>query len=170
MESPPKHLLSPISHLLSPICILCLVVLDQASKYLVRARFSLHESLSVVRGLFNLTYVQNRGAAWGILSGWRYAFVVLAVAMLAAMGRYRSKVFGDGPVGRASFILLFAGIVGNLIDRAALGYVVDFLDFHWGVHHFPAFNVADSCICVGVGLYALASFAGNGERGTGNGG
>ena len=153
----------------SPLWVFCLVILDQATKWLVRAHFALHESRPVIRGFFNLAYVQNRGAAWGILSGWRYAFVALAVAMLAAIGRYRSKIFGDGPIGRVSFMLLFAGIVGNLIDRAVLGYVVDFLDFHWGVHHFPAFNVADSCICVGVGLYAFASFAGNGERGTGNG-
>ncbi len=150
--------------------ILGLVAFDQVTKWLVRAHFDLHESRSVILGLFNLTYVRNRGAAWGILSGWRYALAALAVAMLAAMCRYRAKFFGDGLLGRASFILLFAGIVGNFIDRAALGYVVDFLDFHWGVHHFPAFNVADSCICVGVGLYALASLRlGNGEREPGNG-
>ena len=143
--------------LLSPVLIVCLVALDQATKWLVRAHFALHESRPVIRGFFNLAYVQNRGAAWGILSGWRYALAALAAVMLAAMCRYRAKVFGDGFLGRASFILLFAGIVGNFIDRTVLGYVVDFLDFHWGVHHFPAFNVADSCICVGVGLYALAS-------------
>ena len=148
-----------ISYLLSPILICCLVVFDQATKCLVRARFLLHESRPVIRGFFNLTYVQNRGAAWGILSGWRIVLVALAAVMLFVLARYRTKIFGSRVIGRVSFVLLVAGIVGNVIDRAWLGYVVDFLDFYVGTSHFPAFNVADSCICVGVGLYALASLA-----------
>ena len=143
-----------ISYLLS---IVSLVVLDQVTKCLVRAHFALHESRSVIRGFFSLTYVRNRGAAWGILAGWRVAFVVLAAAMLCVLARYREKLFGTSAIGRVSFVLLVAGIIGNVIDRVWLGYVVDFLDFYVGSRHFPAFNVADSCICVGVGLYMLAS-------------
>ena len=165
-----KYLLSPISYLLSPIFICCLVVLDQTTKCLVRAHFALHESRSVIHGFFSLTYVQNRGAAWGILAGWRIALVALAAVMLFVLARYREKIFGTHAIGRVSFVLLVAGIIGNVIDRVWLGYVVDFLDFYLGTSNFPAFNVADSCICIGVGLYMLASFAmGKREKGTGNG-
>ncbi len=151
----PKNLLSVICYLLS---IISLVALDQVTKWLVRAHFAIHESRPVIRGFFSLTYVQNRGAAWGILAGWRIALVALAAVMLFVLARYREKIFGSRAIGRVSFILLVAGIIGNVIDRVWLGYVVDFLDFYIGASHFPAFNVADSCICVGVGLYMLASF------------
>ena len=164
-----KYPLSPISYLLSPIFVCCLVVLDQATKYLVRRHFALHESRPVIEGFFSLTYVQNRGAAWGILAGWRVALVALAAVMLFVLARYREKIFGPRAIGRVSFVLLVAGIIGNVIDRVFLGYVVDFLDFYVGASHFPAFNVADSCICVGVGLYMLASLVmGNREEGIGS--
>ena len=145
--------------MMTALFILLLVALDQATKHVVRASFALHESRPVIPGFFSLTYVQNRGAAWGILSGWGFLLVALAVVMLVVLARYRAKIFGDGLLGRIAFILLAAGIIGNLIDRAVLGYVVDFLDFYVGASHFPAFNVADSCICVGVGLYMVASLA-----------
>ena len=145
--------------MMTALFILLLVALDQATKHVVRASFALHESRPVIPGFFSLTYVQNRGAAWGILSGWGFLLVALAVVMLVVLARYRAKIFGDGLLGRIAFILLAAGIIGNLIDRAVLGYVVDFLDFFAGQSHFPAFNVADSCICVGVGLYMVASLA-----------
>lgn len=143
--------------MMTALFILLLVALDQATKHVVRASFALHESRPVIPGFFSLTYVQNRGAAWGILSGWGFLLVALAVVMLVVLARYRAKIFGDGLLGRIAFILLAAGIIGNLIDRAVLGYVVDFLDFFVGQSHFPAFNVADSCICVGVGIYLLQS-------------
>ena len=145
--------------MMTALFILLLVALDQATKHVVRASFALHEFRPVIPGFFSLTYVQNRGAAWGILSGWGFLLVALAVVMLVVLARYRAKIFGDGLLGRIAFILLSGGIIGNLIDRAVLGYVVDFLDFYAGQSHFPAFNVADSCICVGVGLYMVASLA-----------
>ena len=153
---PHKYLLSVIYYLLS---IISLVSLDQVSKWLVRTHFALHESHPVIRGFFSLTYVRNRGAAWGILSGWRIILVALAAVMLFVLARYRTRIFGTRAIGRVSFVLLVAGIIGNVIDRVWLGYVVDFLDFYIRTSHFPAFNVADSCICIGVGLYALASLA-----------
>ena len=162
---PHKYLLSVI-YLLS---IISLVSLDQLSKLRIRRHFALHESRPVIHGFFSITYVQNRGAAWGILAGWRVALVALAAVMLFVLARYREKIFGTHAIGRVSFVLLFAGIIGNVIDRVWLGYVVDFLDFFMGASHFPAFNVADSCICVGVGLYMLASLAmGKREQGIGN--
>jgi signal peptidase II len=150
--------------------IVALMAADQAAKWVVRALMPLGRSRPVVDGFFDIAYVRNEGAAWGMLAGWRYAFVALAVAMLAFFWGKRSKVFGEGRLGAVSLVLLTAGIAGNTIDRMVFGYVTDFLDFHWGVHHFPVFNVADMCICIGAGLYVLASLAdGAGKRGAGNG-
>lgn len=132
-----------------------LVALDQGTKFLVRRAFEPGESLPVVAGLFNLTYVRNEGAAWGILQGWGLFLVALAIAMFVFLAVRRRQVFGEGRLAAAAFILLLAGIAGNVLDRLFLRYVVDFLDFYHGAWHFPAFNVADSCICVGVGLFLL---------------
>ncbi|PKN15637.1 MAG: signal peptidase II [Deltaproteobacteria bacterium HGW-Deltaproteobacteria-3] len=125
--------------------LLAVVVLDQATKALIMERFAMFELLPVIPGLFNLTYLTNTGAAFGMLAGaqtiWRQVFFV-GVAVLAlgvAIG------------------LIAGGAVGNLIDRLRFGAVVDFLDFYVGSHHWPAFNVADSAICVGVGLFILGS-------------
>ncbi len=161
-----KNILSIFFHLVPSFL---LIALDQAAKYVVRTNFALHESRPVISGFFSLTYVQNRGAAWGVLSGWGLLLVALAVVMLAVLARYRRTIFGDGAFGRISFVLLIAGIIGNLIDRVVLGHVVDFLDFHVGQSHFPAFNVADSCICVGVGLYMISSFRVEGQKAKGKG-
>ena len=125
-----------------PLVVAILVaVSDQIAKECVRAAFRLHEILPVVPGFFNLTYVRNTGAAWGMFSGQN---LLLALPP----GRMRGWVLG----------LLAGGIAGNLIDRVRLDYVVDFLDFHAGASHFPAFNIADMAISCGVGLYLLATW------------
>ena len=136
---------------------LCVVLLDQASKEWVRGAFSLHESVPVIPGLFHLTYVRNTGAAWGMFSGQNIALSALALVMLAVLVVFRRKILPPGRVHRVALGLLCGGIVGNLFDRLRLDYVVDFLDFFHRGWHFPAFNVADSAICVGVGIYALGT-------------
>ena len=113
---------------------------------------------SVIPGLLNFTFVRNQGAAWGILQGWHLVLAALAVAMLVVLAVFRKKIFGSGRLATSVFVLLFAGIAGNFIDRVFLGYVVDFIDFFHGDWHFPAFNIADSCICIGVFLYMFRSF------------
>lgn len=135
-----------------------LLILDQVTKHLVWSRFALGESIPVIEGFFSLTYVRNIGAAWGIMSGWGWLLISLAVAMLVFVTLCRVRLFGDGRLGDAVFLLLFSGITGNLFDRIRLGYVVDFLDFFHGNWHFPAFNVADICICVSVGLYFIQQY------------
>lgn len=132
-----------------------ILVLDQLTKYLVWSRFALGESIPLINDLFSLTYVRNIGAAWGILSGWGILLILLAVGMLVFITLCRTRVFGDGKLAETIYVLLFSGITGNLFDRIRLGYVVDFLDFYHGDWHFPAFNVADICICVSVGLYLI---------------
>lgn len=133
-------------------------VLDQLAKFWVQSRFLYAEELRIVPGLFSLHYIRNTGAAWGMLSGWRYLLVFFSIAMLALILRQRRTMFYPHPGGRLAVGLLAGGIIGNLIDRVRLGYVVDFLDFYHGQWHFPAFNIADSAICVGVGLYLLGQF------------
>jgi signal peptidase II len=131
-------------------------LLDQAIKVLIIGHFHLYESVPVVPGVFDLRYIQNTGAAWGIFAGGHYWLAALSVAVLAALVYFRKLFFNGKRIDGISFGLMIGGIVGNFIDRVRLNYVVDFLDFHWGAHHFPAFNVADAAICCGVGLYLLS--------------
>ena len=136
---------------------LCIVLIDQASKEWVRGAFSLHDSIPVVPGFFNLTYIRNTGAAWGMFSGQNLALAVLAFAMLVLLVVFRRKLLPPGQPHRVALGLLCGGIAGNLFDRLRLDYVTDFLDFHVRTWHFPSFNVADSAICVGVGIDVLGT-------------
>ncbi|MEI6516848.1 MAG: signal peptidase II [bacterium] len=133
-----------------------IVILDQVTKHQVTVRFYLGESLPVIPGCFNLVHVRNTGAAWGMFGGYHFLLVGLSLAVLVVLIFYRRSFLTDSLVHRLSLGLMIGGIIGNLLDRIRLQYVVDFLDFHWQTHHFPAFNVADSAICVGVGLYMLS--------------
>ena len=132
-----------------------ILVLDQVTKLYVDANFRLHESVPVIDGLFSLTYVRNKGAAFGILadSAVRIPFFITVsiVAMLGILW-YIRRIRNDQKLAVFSLSLVFAGAVGNLIDRIRLGEVIDFLDVYWQSYHWPAFNVADSAICVGVTL------------------
>ena len=137
-----------------------ITLLDQWTKLAVRRGFALGESVPVWPGFFHLTYLRNTGAAWGVLGGQNTALILLSIAMLALMLRYRRHFLADTASHRIALGLLLGGITGNLLDRVRLGYVVDFLDFFAGPHHWPAFNVADAAICCGVGLYLLTSWRG----------
>ena len=139
---------------------LAVVVLDQATKVLVDGFMELHESRPVVEGLVHLTYVRNRGAAFGILAeaGLPFQselFVAVSLAALLAIGLYAWRLPASSRLPQWALALIMGGALGNLIDRTRLGYVIDFVDVFWGPHHWPAFNVADSCISVGVALLIL---------------
>jgi signal peptidase II len=142
------------------VIVLVVVVLDQVTKALVRDALALHESLEVIPGLLDLTRVHNTGAAFGMLNGVDFAFktVVMSMIALAALGGigwYALSVpLGDG-LARAGIAGVVGGAIGNLIDRATAGYVLDFVDAYWGSWHFWAFNVADAAITVGVGCMIL---------------
>lgn len=137
------------------------LILDQLTKLWVIQSFSLGESISVVQGFFNFTYVRNTGAAFGILADAHPAFRVpffLAVPFIAlfVIGYLFKKIPDGETLVPVALALVTGGAVGNLIDRIVHGYVIDFLDFHWKYQsHFPAFNIADSGICVGIGLLML---------------
>lgn len=137
------------------------LVIDQATKLYIHASMTLHQSIPVVDGLFSITYVRNKGAAFSFLSNasWRIPFfvaitLVAMVVLIVALKRMRD----DQRMAQAALAMIFSGAVGNLIDRLRMGEVIDFLDAYWRGHHWPAFNVADSLICVGVALVALDMF------------
>lgn len=134
-------------------------VLDQAIKFLVQHHFHVGEYVAVIPGLVDLHYIRNTGAAWGLLAGFSHVLVLVSLAMLVILVVFRRSIMTDSLVHRYATGLMIGGIVGNLIDRVRLRYVVDFIDCYWrvrsGPHHFPAFNIADTAICIGVGLYIL---------------
>ncbi len=108
---------------------------------------------------FNLSYVENRGCAWGMFQGHVWPLAAFGMVALAAVLWKRKAIFPRGVAGTIAELALYAGILGNLVDRLVLGYVVDMFDFHWGASHFPCFNVADVYINVAAGLLILCSFA-----------
>ncbi|MGH9492018.1 MAG: signal peptidase II [Terriglobales bacterium] len=126
---------------------------DQVSKWVITQRIVLHESITVIPGFFRLTHVVNRGAAFGLLSesDWNVAILILfslvALAVVSALLWRNSHRVSSTGFGLA---LILGGAVGNLWDRLLEGHVVDFLDFHLGGYHWPAFNVADSAIVIGA--------------------
>jgi signal peptidase II len=131
------------------------LVLDQATKLYVDAHFELFESLPVIPGYFHLTYIRNQGAAFGILSSGALRvpfFIAVATIALLAILWYLRSLRVDQRLAAFALALIFSGALGNLIDRVRLGEVIDFLDVFWKHYHWPAFNVADSAICVGVAL------------------
>lgn len=140
-----------------PLCIaVALALLDQVTKYYVCRSFVLHESLNMVPGFFDLTYIRNTGAAWGMFAGGHVWLAAISFVMLGVMVVFRKSFLSNSLMDRLALGFIIGGIVGNLMDRIRLQYVVDFLDFHWHGHHFPAFNVADSAICIGVTLYIVS--------------
>lgn len=139
------------------------VTLDQITKQAVLNRFVLGESLEIISGFFSLTYVRNKGAAFGFLHSAPESFrepFFLAVPILAifVLGYLYYQTKSEDRLSAWALSLILSGAAGNLIDRVRFGYVIDFLDFYyvqWG--HWPAFNVADIAIVVGVTLLFLQS-------------
>lgn len=140
-----------------------LLLVDAATKEIAARCLKGAAAISVIPGLFNLAYVENRGCAWGMFQGQVWPLAVFGLAALAVLIWKRKSVFGQGKVAVTAECLLYAGIIGNLIDRLFRGYVIDFFDFHWGASHFPCFNFADMFICVAAGLMILMSFCASGK-------
>lgn len=137
------------------------VLLDQISKFLVRQNIPLGYGVDqevIIPGFFSLTHIQNTGAAWGILSGLSGWLAVLSFVVLILLILFHRHIKSKNMVYKIAMGLMIGGITGNLIDRLRLGCVTDFLDFCFWGWHFPAFNVGDSAICVGIGLYLLWQF------------
>jgi signal peptidase II len=136
------------------------VVLDQITKAMVLTHLAPGTHVDIVEGFVTLTLVMNPGLAFGLLgsvpSGWRWVVALLSVAALAVLARVALRVLPAGSrLDHVAIGLIFGGAVGNLIDRVRFGAVVDFVDLHARGYHWPAFNVADSGISVGVVLLGL---------------
>ena len=141
--------------------IIAVLGLDQLTKIAVISSFSLYEKVVVIPGYFNLTYVTNRGAAFSMLaevdSPWRhYFFITVSCLALILLTVFWFRVRKQSPAQGWGLALIAGGALGNLVD--SFGAVIDFIDIHWHGHHWPAFNIADSAICVGVGMFMLLSF------------
>jgi len=145
-----------IAIIISVALMLVGVGLDQLTKYLVVANMELHESIAVIPGIFNFTYIQNDGAAFGMLDDQRWIFLVLSTLAIVGILGYMFWKKPQDKLLLSALILIVSGGIGNMIDRISLGYVVDFIDFC----AFPelwkwVFNVADSFVCVGAGIMIL---------------
>jgi signal peptidase II len=138
----------------------CVVVFDQITKAAVLSHLAPGTHIRVIDGFATLTLVMNPGLAFGLLGGipqgWRWIVAVLSIAALIVLARVALRVLpGGSRLDHVAIGLIFGGAIGNLIDRVRFGAVVDFVDLHLRGYHWPAFNVADSAISVGVVLLAI---------------
>lgn len=132
------------------------VGIDQLTKLLVANNMSLYQSISVIPSTFNLTYIQNKGAAFGMLANHRWVFMIVSTVAIIGMGVYLFRFCKEKMLFKVGLALVISGGIGNMIDRVAYGYVIDMIEatfietlFGWS---FAIFNVADSFVCVGAGL------------------
>ena len=140
-----------------------IILLDQLTKQQIMQTMRLHESISVIPNLLSLTYIRNPGAAFGLLAGSSNAFRMVffgltSIFALGLLGTILLRMPEQDWVGRVSVAGILGGAIGNLIDRLRFGEVIDFLDVYVENYHWPAFNVADSAITVGV-IFLIVHFA-----------
>lgn len=147
------------------VLFLTLLGCDQGTKYLAEQHLELGNPVAVVPNLFNFTLVYNPGAAFGLFAGLpdtTRRVVLLAVSCAAfVVVAFMYRDTKDDPYSVVALVAILSGAIGNLIDRLRYDAVVDFLDFYWGTYHWPAFNIADSAICVGVAvlIFRMTFFA-----------
>src|SRR5262249_45281713 len=142
------------------LLVLATLILDRWTKVLIQNRFTLNESVPIIDGFFDITYVKNTGVAFGIFSSISSPaksvllslFTACAVVVVVA---YSVRSPARKRLLQVALALILGGALGNLYDRLAYGYVVDFLEFYVGNYHWPSFNVADSAISTGVALLAI---------------
>ena len=142
------------------VTILSVLAVDQMTKQVVRHLLPLHDTVKIVPGFLDFTHVQNTGAAFGLLNAADFPYkpaVMIGIAAIAlvAIAAYGAQLGFHERLARFGLSLILGGAFGNLIDRAVVGYVVDFVDVYWGETHFWAFNVADAAITIGAVLVLL---------------
>ena len=169
--APDPSPVSPAAAFVRPLEVVtvgAVVVVDQITKFLVKATIPLYAKREIIPNVLDLTHVQNTGAAFGVLNAAEFPYksvVMIAIAGLAlvAIALYGRQLGAHEQMSRYGLSLIVGGAFGNLIDRARAGYVVDFVDVYWGDAHFWAFNVADSAITVGA-ILVLLDMIGIGRR------
>jgi len=134
------------------LIIILIIAADQVSKFIISKNVDMGELIEIIRNFFYITYIRNKGAAWSIFQNGRYFFIVMtiftSIVIIYLLLKSKNRIFSLS----LSFIL--GGAIGNLIDRIAVGSVVDFLEFHFWSYRFPVFNVADIFITTGTILLA----------------
>lgn len=128
-------------------------MLDQLSKYLVVQNMELYDSVEIIPGILNFTYIENKGAAFGMLADHRWVFLIVSTVAIAAFVFYIVKYRPKNLLLRVALSFVVGGGIGNMIDRCLRGSVVDFIDVKF--IDFYVFNIADSFVCVGCGLMIL---------------
>lgn len=131
---------------------------DQLTKHWVLQHIDPDRPIVVVPGFFRLVHWYNTGAAWGLFRDGNTLLAIVAILTLIGLFLWRRQFQLERPLNQIAFGLVTGGIVGNVLDRWRHGHVVDFLDFSLAGYHWPAFNIADSGICIGVALYLIASW------------
>jgi len=145
---------------ISIITIICILI-DQIIKTIITNNLELYQSIKIINNFFNITYVRNDGAAWSILSGGRFLLILIGIISLILIYKYFIKDKKLNNLEIITYGLLLGGIIGNLIDRIAFGYVIDFLDFLIFNYNFPVFNIADTFIVISVFLIIIDTFRGD---------
>ena len=168
-ETPPPS--PPVGPIIRPIeiaTIIGIIVLDQLTKFAVRSTIPLYAKRSIIPNVLDFTHVQNTGAAFGVLNAADFPFksivmIVVAALALVAISLYARQLGHEERLSRYGLAFILGGALGNLIDRALSGYVVDFVDVYWGSAHFWAFNIADAAITAGA-ILVLLEMIGIGRR------
>jgi len=147
------------------VILIWIISVDQWTKYSVQRGLPLHHAVPVIKGFFNLTHVRNPGGAFGIFGGEKRGvgsllFVIVSLNAIGVILFFFFKTKDDEEILSLAFSLVLSGAIGNLLDRFRYGEVIDFLDFQISSFHWPAFNIADSAITVGIGLILLNLFTG----------
>ena len=148
-----KHLL-----IISSVLVFFFLLLDQATKLTARGTMELGESITLIPGWFNLTYVHNPGAAWSMLAGFPWLLLSFGIVAGICILIFFRRWCEGYPERYYALALIESGIIGNSIDRLWYGSVIDFLHVHcYDVYHYPVFNIADCAICIGVGIFILSN-------------
>lgn len=144
---------SAAEYILYSVIIVAGILLDQLTKLLSTLFLTKVDTVPIIKDVIHLTYLENRGAAFGMLSDHRYVFMIISTVMIIGLSLYLYLGFAENKLYAISCAMIISGGIGNMIDRIALGYVVDFIDFR--LINFAIFNGADSFVCVGAGLLVL---------------
>lgn len=132
-----------------------ILAFDQLTKFIIDATMEINQQIPIIKGFFSLTYTHNTGAAWSILEGKMIFFYLITIVAVVGLWYFYKNTHEDERMTRIAIVFMMAGALGNFIDRLVFQYVRDFLDFIILGYDFPIFNVADSFLCIGVGLIIL---------------
>lgn len=134
------------------------ILLDQVTKFLIAGNMELYDKIPVIPGFFSITYTHNTGAAWSMLEGKMIFFYVITLVAMVLLIWFFKTLKENQYLSKIGIVLMVVGTLGNFIDRLAFQYVRDFLDFIIFGYDFPIFNIADTCLCIGIVFIIIEEF------------